>query len=366
MKKMIQGLALACCCVLWSCVVLADKPYNELEIRQATLTQYPEIIRIPEDGVEVTIGDLHGNALKLLYFLISNDVITVSRENYRRFVAIYGKNPEKLTEKDLVLFHDMLDAASVNTRHKIRFLGDDLCDRGMNDYYTLSIYKKLDTAGVAFDIVLSNHGHFFLTALERDEPSFDYNPYGEGRHESTVRSMLNMGKLIARGLVDKRDILDTIQTQYLKHLVLPGYVLNEKKQEITIYSHAPLDLAMLAALAEDLNLPFRDSDLKSLAESFDGINRQIHQWIMAHTLTAHYRELKEKHEEQGRSSPLADVLWNRNYTILEREHHPKGKAYSVSYVHGHDSTSNVFDLDNVFGKGDRHHYGPYAVHLTHS
>ncbi len=220
--------------------VFAHKPYNELQVNHVNLHHYPKEINIHAPGVEVTIGDLHGNSLKLLNFLIRNDVVKIPKEDYQLFVTIYKKDPDELTTKDLAFFHAIMNAAEINPTHKIRFLGDDLCDRGMNDYYTLAIYKKLDIALVPFDVVLSNHGNFFLTAYERTEQSFNYNPYGEGEEEPIVQSMLNLGRIIERGLVDKKDILDTVQNYYLKHLVLPGYTLNKAKNEITLYSHAPL------------------------------------------------------------------------------------------------------------------------------
>lgn len=345
---------------------LAHKPYNELQISHVNLTKYPENITVQAPGVEVTIGDLHGNALKLLNFLIRNDIVKITKEDYKLFVNIYKTRPDELTVKDLTFFHAILDGAVINPQHKVRFLGDDLCDRGMNDYYTLHIYKKLDTAGVPFDVVLSNHGNFFISAYERPDQSFSFNPYGDGENESTVQSMLHLGRIIDRGIVEKQSILDIIQNHYLKHIVLPGYIINKQKNSITVYSHAPIDLVMLSELAKDLNTPFNDTNLNELARSLDNINRQIQQWILSNTFTEHYKELNEAHKKTNTASPLKEVLWNRDYTILKRDFEPKNKPYFVNYVHGHDSMPNVFDLDNLFGKGDENYKGAYAIHVTHS
>lgn len=345
---------------------IAQKPYNELQVSQVNLEQYPDQITVQDTGVEVTIGDLHGNSLKLLNFLIRNDVVKISREDYKLFVKIYQKSPDDLSKKDLAFFQIILNSADINPHHKIRFLGDDLCDRGMNDYYTLSIYQKLDAAGVPFDIVLSNHGNFFISAYERPKQSFSYNPYGEGDNESTVQSMLYLGKLIDRGIVEKQHILEIIQNHYLKHLVLPGYTVNKQKNEITLYSHAPVDIAILSELAKDLNLSFNDANLFELSQSLDGINGQIKQWILSNTLTAHYNELNEIHKKTSTANPLKQVLWNRDYTILHRDYKPINKSYAVNYVHGHDSLPNILNLDNMLGKGSDHYKGPYAIHLTHS
>lgn len=341
------------------------KPYNELMVKTADLEQYPKTINNYPSGVEITIGDLHGNALKLLYFLIRNDVLKMPEEDYQLFMHIYQKSPEELGHKDLAMFQVILNAAEVTTHHKIRFLGDDLCDRGMNDYYTIHLFKKLDMAGVPFDIILSNHGNFFLSALERPEQSFNYNPYGEGENESTVQSMLNLGKIIDKNLVNKQDIIDLVQHHYLKHLKFPGYTLNKEKNELTLYSHAPIDLNILTNLAQDLKTPFNDNNLKELTHSLDLINNQISQWIMSNSFTTHYVELNEAHTKANTPSPLKQVLWNRDYTILKRSNDGT-KHYNINYVHGHDSMPNVFDLDNLFGKGKDLHKGPYAIYITHS
>lgn len=178
--------------------------------------------------------------------------------------------------------------------------------------------------------------------------------------------MLNMGRLIDRGLIDKQDILEMIQYHYLKHIVLPGYTHNKDKNELTIYTHAPIDLEIISALANDLQVPFKDSNLYELTKSLDAINSKIKQWILSNTFTRHYKELNEAHNQTNTPSPIKQILWNRDYSILDRHANPNNKPYGINYVHGHDSMPNVFDLDNLFGKGEDFYQGPYAVHITHS
>lgn len=366
MKKIIPFSFLLFNCFYPQTIALAAKPYNQLQVKQVNLNSYPKKINIPAAGVEITIGDLHGNALKLLNFLMNNDVMHLPKEDYKLFAKIYHKDPTELTNKDLIIIQAIINAANVNSQHKIRFLGDDLCDRGMNDYYTLAIYKKLDVSGVPFEVVLSNHGNFFLSAYEQTNPTFDYNPYGHGENEPTVQSMLHMGLLIDKGIVNKQDVLDVVQHHYLKHLVYPGYTYNKQKNELTIYSHAPIDLAILSALGHDLYIHYNDSNLNELTKSLDRINQKIGQWIINNTFTTHYNELNELHKQTNTPSPIKQVLWNRDYTILKRDHQPENKPYTVNYVHGHDSMPNVFNLDNLFGKGSSNDKGLYAIHITHS
>jgi hypothetical protein len=342
-----------------------NKPYNELSVKQINLKSYPEETHHYSTNIEVTIGDLHGNALKLMNFLIRNDVLKLSKEDYKLFVSIYQKTPTELSKRDLDIFNVILNSAELNKQHKLRFLGDDLCDRGMNDYYTLRLYKAMDIAGVPFEIVLSNHNHFFISAYEKPEQSFLESPDGRGDNLHLFQSMLNMGRIIEKGLINKQEVLDIIQNNYLKHLALPGYTLNQDKNEITLYTHAPIDLAILASLAKDLNVPYNETSLHELGKSLDGINNQIKQWIIGNTLNAHYKELNELHKTSNTLSPLTQILWNRNYSILNRDEKPHSKAYTINYVHGHDSMPNVFDLDNLLGKSLSLFKGPYAIHITH-
>lgn len=340
-------------------------PYNQLLVKQINLKNYPEEIKSYTSDTEVTLGDLHGNALKLMNFLIRNEVLKISREDYKLFYKLYKKPPGELSKRDIDIFHIILENAEFSKHHKLRFLGDDLCDRGMNDYYTLAIYKALDLADVPFEIILSNHNHFFISAYEKPGQSFLENPYGGTKHEQTVQSMLNMGRLIEKGLIQKQEILDLVQHHYLKHLVLPGYTINKYKNEVTIYTHAPVDMAILADLAKDLDVPFNDDNINDLGKTLTKINNQIKQWLLGNTLNRHYDELNEAHKTSNTLSPLTQVLWNRNYSILNRTEVSKSKRYSINYVHGHDSMPNVFDLDNLLGKSMDLLEGPYAIHITH-
>jgi len=177
--------------------------------------------------------------------------------------------------------------------------------------------------------------------------------------------MLNLGKIIKKGLINKQHVIDIIQNHYLHHLVFPGVTLNKKKKEITLYSHAPIDIAIISRLAEDLNIQFNDNNLQSLYQSLNNINYKLQTWIQNNQFISHYRELNKKHKETNSDSPIKQILWNRNYTILNRTHSPQNRPYTVLFVHGHDSDSHIFNLDNLFGKGQKHHHGPYAIYITH-
>jgi len=337
---------------------------NQHYVSHVNINLYPRKILKHHKDATISIGDLHGNAQKLLYFLISNNIVQSSGKDYKSFSKIYKKSPTEITPEDLVRFREIIDSLVINHDNKLMFLGDDLSDRGMNDYYTLYIFKKLDESKVNFKVVLSNHGNFFIRTYERPEQSFSINPYGEGQYEDVVRSMLNMGKFIERGLITQQSVIEILERNYFKHIVLPGVVVDKANSELTIYSHAPIDVSMLLSLGKDLHVVFMDDNFSHLVHGLDGINKKIQMWISKKEFTSHYNRLKDTHKLLHSPSYLEEVIWNRDYSILNRDYEPENKSYKVNYVHGHDSAPNVFDLDNEFGKGDDNDIGAYAIHVS--
>ena len=90
---------------------------------------------------EFTIGDMHGSALKLLFFLTRQNVLKLSKDDYATITEIFlrGENVDRITAADLAKFKEILARTKVDRNGKVRLLGDLLADRGANDYFTLKI-----------------------------------------------------------------------------------------------------------------------------------------------------------------------------------------------------------------------------------
>lgn len=121
---------------------------------------------LPPPPTEVTIGDLHGNALKLIFVLIKEGVLDLPKDCYDYFVDIYNADP---INKDKVNFFQQHILPYITLKPgaeitKIRLIGDELADRGGNDYFTLKILQKLKQLlpRNALEIIISNHGTGFL------------------------------------------------------------------------------------------------------------------------------------------------------------------------------------------------------------
>lgn len=155
----------------------------------------------------VTLGDLHGNAVKLLHFLMRYGVVIWKASvadkaaAYQSFVDIYDRAAELLKFRNLMinLQGDIQNSSTKNEVYRsefdrlkvlsapkewmllirrfdvlmsqlavqdamtqVRLLGDELADRGSNDYFTLRLLGFLQEAHVQVSILSSNHGAQFL------------------------------------------------------------------------------------------------------------------------------------------------------------------------------------------------------------
>lgn len=145
------------------------------------LKNHPDKILSLREDDEVTIGDGHGNALKIVHFLIKTGIMTLARgaEDYQRVVAIYEQelDPEAVDyapyEKAMADFIHILKQAKSCPVGLLRFLGDGVGDRGNNDLYTLLIYEWLLIAKIRVETMLSNHDLAFISLVLNGE----YSPH---------------------------------------------------------------------------------------------------------------------------------------------------------------------------------------------
>lgn len=190
------------------------------------------------------IGDLHGNAIKLLYFLIHENILELDADPekypegfrkkisgkpedlYKELVKIYEKDPDfstnslgellgridsytanaykvkenyfttvisQLEKEDLDFFKAIISNAKITNKRKIILIGDEFCDRGHNDYLTLKIIEKLKKESVPYEILLSNHGaEFYGFFLNPNSLCVDQN----GANDSDYLNKNNLTRYI--------------------------------------------------------------------------------------------------------------------------------------------------------------------------
>jgi hypothetical protein len=350
------------------------------------LTEYPEINT--DKSQQLTIGDLHANALKFFHFLVKEGIFEVTKEDYEKVVKIYkmaDNNPEQLNKEIISDFNAILGRVKTHAESTVRIIGDELADRGANDYFILKILERLkkprfkDEKPVNLEILLSNHGIEFIKN----------STYTSKLGKEQARSLYNLGILKQENIVEQKEIDTIIADVYKPHLKLLSYTINDqaKPPTITIYTHAPVGLETLWALAEKFKINHTQSDtITNLSSIIDQINHAFSQKIAGksqaeicqyqHYLSAllsegyaYFNGSPVPTKANGKNLSVCRALWNRGDD--DESIDPGGNH--IHFVHGHDGAQNepptqfpqfkgrVTNLDNTFGKYPNDYTGQYQV-----
>src|SRR5579864_4775020 len=108
------------------------KKAEKEKVKDADLLKFPTDIKTVDPAEEKSIGDMHGNALKLIHFLISEGVLKTNEADYLQLVQIYErlynddyKSNLAQTRKDIEAFNKILGRAEIaSSTPLIRLIGD--------------------------------------------------------------------------------------------------------------------------------------------------------------------------------------------------------------------------------------------------
>ncbi|MCZ6913710.1 MAG: hypothetical protein O7C59_03970 [Rickettsia endosymbiont of Ixodes persulcatus] len=323
---------------------------------------FPVLDQIHRSDVsQLTIGDLHGNAIKLLYFLLKQGVVNnITEKDYIELVGIYRKDIFSIEKKDLALFNKIIDKLKCKKIGVLRLLGDEFAgDRGSNDYFTLKILEKLHEQSVQVEILLSNHGIEFIEGYEKKKFLPSEIPYRAPYFQSV--SMLNLEILIQKGFVSRKEVISIYNKAYKPSLRVISYSLTEGVNPgITLYSHAPIGLDTIKNFARKFKIIFKSKTAPQLAATIEKINAKFQTFVISNTIHKLF-----KWNRNG--DPFECLTWNREYENLNRPAEITG--FSLCFVHGHDSNehseNNIFNLDNFLGKGEQENKGEYTILFSH-
>ena len=349
------------------------------------------------EDIELTIGDLHGNALKLVYFLVREGIMLLTADHYRTLARIYvagGFTPNGSIDRAAILeFSAIIKNAEVNTPSALdreirgdrgirpirpvqmfRLIGDELGDRGMNDYFTMKVLARLHEEKAPFEILLSNHGlefiKFFEEQIAKDSGQIYQNILGFGQ----ARSLVNLQKLVGRGKTTAeneyvQEIKQFYENVYLPHLKIVSYSVEaapESPPELSFYSHAPVGLEALPEMAKSFSVSgsaCQSDEIHTTATKLriciDAINQRFSQMIKAHALGERFYQETGAYglRETNPRSPISYVTWNRNLSRLDRPVKLRDQT-ALTFVHGHDGgatsgnthVGNRVNLDNLLGR----------------
>ena len=336
------------------------------------LRQPPTPLAGLDPNREVTIGDLHGNGLRLVHTLIREGILK-QRAGGRSISEIYNHLQDAYynratSEED---FFNIAQAClnelefDPNACANFRFIGDVLADRGRSDAFTLSIIKRMFETGVKYTWMMGNHDHDFLTGLLLqdkiilDVSRMSYNRVSDS--EYLKRQIFNPA-FINKIMFQQSKLIDyTLQ-------------MNEGKlTNVVIYHHAPIGLETIRGLyhhyyAENIAI----NTTQDLCAAIDAINAAYQKQGM-HAFTQQAFEQCNKVHYSGTvrlaldanhaaAYPLEAVLWNRDYAVIRL---PKlmdtntEKEIPIISVYGHDSKNRASSivaqqqicLDQKAGKG---------------
>ncbi len=312
---------------------------HNVDLYQYPFPEYKHIHKLEQSKANhvATIGDLHGNALKFLHFLVIEGILDIEKNQYEQFVRLYLKDTDQITKDDLCNLNMMFASIkSGNTNYLIRLIGDDLADRGSNDYFTLKIFEILDRLNIGFEIILSNHGMMFLEAYETSEiPNID---------NIFINSLLNLKRLIKNKLVDPKEISTIIERHYKPNLRIISYGLSDEDNSLILYTHAPVGLETIQAIAATYQLTYNETNSQALINTINLINEKFTIDVNRRLYISRYLKV----ETDLTRSSLYKICWNREekeiYLPQKLEDETK-----ITLVHGHNGDvtfkNNMINLD---------------------
>lgn len=403
---------------------------------KVNIYKYPKSLKTVEAS-SLTLGDLHGNGVKFLFFLFQYQIIKFKAEvvnpkqrykdmatDYARcyeITQIYkefylarekvdeyaessarlkvlnsrnGRNPieegeleqlEDLNLDGLQRTHDDLfekvqgfksELGLIVERFRvfivqldvnqnqilIRLLGDELADRGANDYLILKIIEFLNLNQVKMNILISNHGNEFLFAYEA---WFYQSPYVLSRILTTQTvSWLGLQFLLEENLIEPKEVSSIVEAYYKPNLKVLDYDIDEQAG-LMLFSHAPVKLKIVRILADYFGLDEVLYTQENSALHIDQINLELQKILKRHEFCEHLnadgiRNLGHMSPEQIRMKPLLYVTSNR-WTSLKDTLKARPEIHSVasySYSHGHESYkgfknfAHIHSFDTGCGKGE--------------
>lgn len=338
----------------------------------------------------ITLGDLHGNTLKLLHFLFTHGVIRFNKtvripsDAYQKLVDAYEaitklalQNDADDNTKRVLVFHcknflQNLEAIEVcSPKARVRLIGDELADRGGCDYLTLKVFELLRKQGVPLTIIASNHGAEFIEFQESFESHGNMLSMGATLGNEHKRSLWGLRNLMeAEAEYTPQDLHRLANTIYKPCLKLLDYELHDAG--ITIFTHAPVRFSVIAHAAKKLSVDYDDTSKEALAKTINAINQAFQLRASQGVLSSLFYALgtlESYSVAQQRNYPFTCLIWNRwpetlNATQEAQERPSTIKGYTIRYIHGHDSYDNapehVVNLDSELGKGSEES-GEYRV-----
>jgi len=321
------------------------------------LSMYPTRCVNADRIKQLTLGDLHSNPITLIYTLVYGGFCNLlSPIAYRRLVGIYHTELTLNNAKALLCEFEELVTTNLihfNTTKLLRLIGDIIADRGSCDEYIFIILYVLEQNKVNYNILLSNHDSDFIFAYEAyKKRRANRLTGGMVIHPTLVPSLTKLDQLAHSNVLSYANIIARVEYCYIPHLRLLDYSYSEDKDELTIFSHAPIDWEMVSRLAVVFGIRVKQNPTSvDKMTTINAINQDYLLWLNQGYFTALYDTslIIDNGENMDKKSAIEWTMWNRDETL-----NPDAFSQKDRYIYGHTgnrSDEKMRSIDNVFGKG---------------
>ena len=339
-------------------------PLHQYEIKtKVNLLEWPASDdRLPLVlGSLLTQGDLHANTIKLLYFLLKQNVIDMPRAAYERLVRIYykhgfNKKLEKFpryTNEEVLEFHHILQThitlnPALQHAEKegelplvLRFIGDMFVDRCYADLLTMFVLMRLISLNVNFRILLSNHDLILLRIFEREIIELSVQP-GLSASPLNLRayygSLCGLREMVEDGIVTIKEFKEMMETAFIPFILLADYTIHPISQKLTaVFTHARAGFAEIYSIARWRGGTILYKNPESMALIIDEMNEKF----------AWHKEDKSIYQYDGELS----IYHNRTYSGGQNT---PDVSPSTLFGHGHEGgcETNKTDYKNEVNLDD--------------
>ncbi|KAH9257609.1 hypothetical protein BASA81_004058 [Batrachochytrium salamandrivorans] len=366
--------------VLWSPALTSTATqtanYHTMYTHQTNLAAYPRFefftpTHHPANTTRhVVLGDLHGNALKLLYVLIVEGVLDLEVAEFgtstggemarkhelygklRQLISVPNAPVEVMREfRKLVTDHTKLccDKAIV-----VHFLGDEFADRGQNDYFTVVLLARLADLP-NWEILLSNHGCIFYkycVGWMEELDNGDTESASPLTHqviagitgnamERATNSLHEFHKTVPKLLYEEKVVLAKEIVKIIKRLSPMSSITTERT--LVVLTHAPVNL----------------DSIRQVYKTCLGVEptRHTHVELSIAEIQNEFRtKFAGKVSQYSGTGPHSKIELTFNRVIFPRLDSLEMRPIAgMAFVHAHDGkvsrqTDYGYCLDNTLGK----------------
>ncbi|GEM_PF-2336968 len=333
------------------------------------LNSFPEQAVLQDKTTQVTLGDLHANAIKLVGFLLHVGAVILPQEvsgmswwiGLRKAYQDINipsnasdktapSNDENLArmKAGLASFRAHISQLKKNEHTQLnvlRLIGDEIADRGVSDACIHIVLCKLrhlgmyDTGDLQTEILLSNHGLVGLSAYFNDKVAMSEGKLEKqkflacaaveelGCDSASVggmpqgRSLVHLSLLLNYGLIAVEEF-DEWMFHYVKIIKLVSYAIEREggdpsgRPYVVIFTHAPASLETIERLAAFYKIPYQAETIEALCATINQINFVFQKMLAQQDV----RQVKDFIDQMKAPNAIGGDLAAHNRLVWGREY----------------------------------------------